>query len=292
MSWLEAVLLGIVQGLTEFIPVSSDGHLALVPVLFGSVSPSLTFNVALHAGTLLAAILYYARDVAMALGGLGRLVGGLARGQAGAIAREDEGARLGLLVLLATAPTGAIAFASRHYIEKWEQIPMMAAGFLVVNGLMLLAIDRVERKRESGAEIADARSLPAWKALLIGVAQSCGLLPGISRSGSCIASGVGLGLGRDFAVRFGFLMMIPAVLGATVFELKDVVGPGAESFDTAKAGLGAAVAFVAGLGAIAFTLRVVRARRLWVFGLWCIAIGLFGIVMLLQSGRAGEGIGG
>lgn len=291
LSWVEALLLGVVQGLTEFIPVSSDGHLALVPVLFGSVSPTLTFNVALHGGTLLAAIVYYAKDVASALGGLGRFLRGLFTGRARAVAREDEGARLGLLVLVTTVPTAAIAVATRDYIEHWEQIPAMAAICLVVTGLGLLFADRWERRRgEEG--ITDARSTSWARALLMGTAQSAGLLPGISRSGSCIVAGVLLGLERQFTVRFGFLMMIPAVLGATVFELKDVLEPGQGQLDVGPALLGAVASAVTGFLAIAFTLRVVRARRLWVFGVYCVALGIFGTLMLWQTGRFGEGIGG
>jgi undecaprenyl-diphosphatase len=291
LSWVEALLLGVVQGLTEFIPVSSDGHLALVPVLFGSVSPTLTFNVALHGGTLLAAIAYYAKDVAAAVGGLGRFAAGLFTGRARTVAREDESARLGLLVLLTTIPTGLIAVATRDYIERWEQVPAMAAICLVVTGLGLVFADRWERRRATEG-IADARSTSWTRALLMGTAQSAGLLPGISRSGSCIVSGVLLGLERQFTVRFGFLMMIPAVLGATVFELKDVFEPGQSQLDPGPTLLGAIAAAVTGFAAIAITLRVVRARRLWVFGAYCIALGIFGTLMLWQTGRLGEGIGG
>jgi undecaprenyl-diphosphatase len=291
LSWLEAFLLGVVQGLTEFVPVSSDGHLALVPVLFGSVSPSLTFNVALHGGTLLAAFVYYAKDVGAALGGIGRFLAGLARGRGLAVAREDEPARLGLLVLAATVPTGVIAVATKDYIERWERIPAMAAICLVVTGLGLLLADRCERRR-AGEGIADARSTSWTRALFIGTTQAAGLLPGISRSGSCIVSGLLLGLERQFAVRFGFLMMLPAVLGATVFELKDLLTPDAEHLDLGPTLLGAVAAAVTGYAAIAFTLRAVRARRLWVFGLYCVALGAVGVALLWQMGRLGEGIGG
>ncbi len=291
MGWLEAILLGAVQGLTEFIPVSSDGHLALMPALFGSTSPSLTFDVALHGGTLLAALIYYARDVATALGGLGRFLAGLPRGQAGRIAREDEGARLGLLVLLTTLPTAAIAVATRDLISRWAQMPMVAAGCLVVTGLGLLFADRWERRRTDGG-ISDARSTSWGQALWMGLVQSAGLLPGVSRSGSCIVGGTLLGLERQFTVRFGFLMMIPAVLGAMVFELKDLGEPGAGALDLGPTLAGAAVAAVTGLAAIAFTLKVVRARRLWTFGLYCVLLGLVGAFMLWQTGAVGEGIGG
>lgn len=281
--------LGLLQGLTEFIPVSSTGHLVLFPALWGQASPPLFFDVAVHLGTLVSALVFYAKDVGKVLGGVGRMLRGVASGEGRRLFREDPWARLATLLAVGSLPTVAIAVALRSVKDQLVQMPVIAASCLLLTGTMLIVTDRLERKREAGdgTEEADTRS---GQAIGIGIGQGIAILPGISRSGSCIIAGILLGLERGFAVKFAFLLMIPAVFGAACYEGLEAAQEGMDPALLSQSLVGAAVALFSGLAAIWITVKAVQRRGLWIFGIYCLLLGLFGLGLLWSRGTLLTGV--
>ncbi len=264
--------------------MSSSGHLVLFPTLFGSEPPPLEFDVAVHIGTLVAAIVYYRADVGRVLAGLGRTIGALFERRARDLLRQDEYARLGALIVAGTLPTVVIAFAVRDFAERLVDIPSLAALGLLVTGIMLFVADRQERKRAAGVDVGGARGVHA---VVVGVAQGIAITPGVSRSGSCIIAGTLCGFDREFAVRFAFLLMIPIVFGAGVLKARDLAG-GADQM-LLPCALGAVAAAVVGFAAIALTVRAARKRRLWAFSAYCVTLSFVGFSLLWRAGRLTEG---
>ncbi|MEM6368452.1 MAG: undecaprenyl-diphosphate phosphatase [Myxococcota bacterium] len=261
--FLQAALLGFVQGLTEFLPVSSSGHLVLFQALLGQdfsfADSPLVFDLVLHMGTLLPVLLYYRRDLLGLLAALG-----------GRSSEETREARrlIGLLVL-ATLPTGLMGVLLKDSFERVFHEPMAVFIALGLTGL-LLASTRWAPRRDLvlGVPIA----------LALGVAQGLAITPGVSRSGTTIAVGLWLGLDRVTAARFSFLMSIPAILGAMLLTAKDVA-----SVDAARLpmmGLGFCVAATSGYFALAWLVRLVRSGRFWAFAGYLIPLSLLGLLAL------------
>lgn len=242
-------LLGLLQGLTEFLPVSSSGHLVLARIALGVDAPGATVEAAAHLGTLVAVVLFFRRDL-----------GSLARG----LLREGEGRGYAGRLVVATMPLVVAGFLARGAIERAFGAPAFVGGMLLVTALALAIADRAAtRSRRDTVRVGDA--------LAVGLAQAAALLPGISRAGATVAMGIGLGLRPIQAARFSFLLAIPAIGGASVVALGGAVGgPGA-----AWAGLAvtAGCAFASGLLAIRLFLRIVRAGVLWPFALYCALLG-------------------
>jgi undecaprenyl-diphosphatase len=310
--WLQAIVLGIVQGLTEFIPISSSGHLVIVPYLAGWPDPGLAFNVALHLGTALAVVVYFRRElVAMARG--------LLRGGRGG--QDPDGAIyrwLAILVALATIPVGVAGVLLEDLIGEAFTNPLVAAGFLLLTAA-LLTVGEWRRdarvKRATAARPAPAADAPVWRgswvgdaaqvdvmpvgmlpmgddtedphgttldrvrlrqALLIGLAQMVALLPGVSRSGATITGGMVAGLTREAATRFSFLLSLPALLGAFVVSLPDLAEPGPYS---GAAIAGAVVAsFLAGYAAVRFLVALVARDRLTGFARYCVFVAVVTVI--------------
>ena len=256
MSILHAILLGILQGLTEFLPVSSSGHLAIAQhFLPGFEQPGVLFDVLLHVGTILAVLIAFRREVWQ-----------LARAP---FARDEEarvGRRILFLLVVGSIPTAIIGLAFKDFfVSMFERITVVAA-MLLVTGALLLWANWMQRRDGRKAD-----RLTLWDALLTGVAQGCAVMPGISRSGATIAALLLRGVDGETAARFSFLLALPAVGGAALLSLKDLP-PG--SFDALPAYLaGMAAAFVTGLLAIRWLLGVVRRRRLAGFALYCWLVG-------------------
>lgn len=261
-------MLGLVQGLTEFLPVSSSGHLVAVPYLLGWRQPTLAFDVALHAGTLVAVVAYFAGDIwYLATRSLG--VGVL---QAGETAR----ARLTVALLaVGTMPAVLVGFTLEGLFADAFARPLWVAGFFLLTAALLTVAETARRRRAravvaGGATDARPRIPPGvdhgrdettvrWvDALVVGGAQALALFPGISRSGATIAAGMLRGLSREAAARFSFLLMIPAVAGATVLKVPDLAGGEAGEFSGADILVGAAVAAASGYWAVSYLLRLVQ----------------------------------
>jgi len=265
----EAVVLAIVQGVTEFLPISSDGHLILVPSLLGWQRFGLGFDVMLHLGTLLATVVYFRSDVMALIRGL--------------LSRASEHAsdrRLALMLIGATVPSVVVVLALESFIDGVElrpvdqQIVISAIGLLVTSVVLggSEIIARAEKKR--GPAVEDSATIPWWKALAIGFAQGFAALPGVSRSGLTISTGQALGISRGEAARFSFLMSIPIISAATAKKLLDLM-QGEGSMPPLQVTLvGIAVTALVGYGVIWFLLPFVRKHSLWWFSAYTAVAGI------------------
>ncbi|HOS95489.1 MAG TPA: undecaprenyl-diphosphate phosphatase [Armatimonadota bacterium] len=270
-----AVALGVLQGLTEFLPVSSSGHLVvmphLMPRLFGGASPPLAFDVLVHVGTLVAAVAFMRTDVWQVIRGAWRL--GKAPGRWRVLWRDDPWVRLVALIALSTLVTAVIGLAGGEVFEPLFEAPRVACVGLLVTAALLFASHGLRRE---GNAVVEAHNMPVVTALLVGLAQGVAITPGISRSGSTMCSGLLAGVSRDSAFRYAFLLMIPAVALAA---LKHVTEGGIGGIDAAMA-LGAIASAVVGFAALA-ALRVLVVRgHLWVFAVYCVALALYGLARI------------
>ena len=274
MNVLEAILLGVVQGLTEFLPISSSGHLILVPWLadirYLQEHPDFnkTFDVALHLGTLFGVIVYFRAEVRSMLKGLA----GLARHRA--VTNPDE--RLALIVAVATIPAVIVGGLGEDWIDDHLGEPCQIAIFLALFGLLLAWADRLPQRRDMG-------TVTPRDAIKIGVAQAAALAPGVSRSGVTITAGRVLGLDRDSAARFSFLLLIPAVGGAVVLKGAGVIQDGLPAGAAGPMLAGIAAAAVSSYAAIAWILAYVRRRSYDVFVVYRL-IAAAVVLLLIASG--------
>ncbi len=271
MAWLEALVLGLVQGITEFLPVSSDGHLLLTENLFAwltgqtkSGKENLFFFVILHLGTTCAILYYHRKSIVQGFRGLAGsedVAPGFHRAQV---------VRAGLLAALATSPLVPFALFLKKPLEKTFEGTTVAAYGFILTAAVLMATAWLSRK-----DGAKGPAEMSWlDALLIGIAQMVAPLPGVSRSGVTIAAALALGLSRTWAVNFSLLIAVPAILGAVVFEIKDV-NPSVLTVDKlAQAAAGTIVAGLVGYFAIIWLTRVVRSGRLWCFSLYLIVLAI------------------
>jgi len=271
---LQALVMGIVQGLTEFLPVSSSGHLVIVPFLFGWNDPflnSLAFSVMLHLGTLVALLVYFREDwVRLIPAGLAAIRDRSFRG--------DADRRLAWLLVASTIPAALVGVVFSDVIEdQFRQVGLVAL-MLVVGGVILYVADRIGRRSRAIADI----TFPV--AVGIGAAQALALIPGISRSGISISAGRLAGLDREAAARFAFLMATPITAGAGIFELRKLLaGEAGVTISVAPMLIGMVAAAVSGLLAIHFMLRYLRTRSLDVF-VWYRFV-LAGIVLVVWLAR-------
>jgi undecaprenyl-diphosphatase len=271
---LQALLMGIVQGLTEFLPVSSSGHLVLIPFLFGwddAFLTSLGFSVMLHVGTLVALLVYFRADWL-------RLVpAGLATIRDRSF-DDDPDRRLAWLLVAATIPAAIVGFLLNDLIEdRFREVGLVAVT-LIVGGAILFIADRIGRRDKRVADL----TLPI--AVGIGLAQALALIPGISRSGISISAGRLAGLDREAAARFAFLMATPITAGAGVFEARKLLtGEAGVDVQVAPLLVGMVAALVSGLAAIHFMLRYLRTRSLDVFVAYRLVLA--GVVLVMLATR-------
>ena len=270
----QALVIGIVQGLTEFLPISSSGHLILVPYLLGWTDPfinSLAFSVMLHMGTLAALLAYFWRDWA-------RLVpAGLATLRDRSL-RDDPDRRLAWLIVATLPPAVVLGVLLSDFFEAQVREPLLVAVMLVVGAAILWLADRLGRKADGIERLGFAG------AVAIGFAQALALVPGISRSGISISAGLGLGLTREAATRFSFLMATPVIAGAGLFELKKLLaGEVATDVNVGVILIGFAAALVSGLAAIHVLLRYVRSHPMTVFVAYRLLLAVIVIVILLAA---------
>lgn len=267
MSYLDAILLGVVQGLTEFLPISSSGHLVVVQKLLGIEQHDIAFDVAAHVGTLFAILTIY---FALAR----RLILTLLRPSQCIKGSSPEG-RLIQMIFLGSIPTAIIGLGFRHQFEAlFSNIKFIGVGFIITGSILLLSkikggahMNKVQVQNLEGIE-----RINWWKALLIGLAQGLAIAPSISRSGSTIIAGLLLGLPGATAAMFSFMLSLPAVAGAAILELKDV------SLEGSRIGLlatGLITAYLAGVLGLWGTLQVVKKGRLEVFSAYLMAMGIF-----------------
>lgn len=269
MSLIEAVILGAIQGVTEFLPISSSGHLTLVQRMFG-LKPSLSFTIATHVGTLVAILLVFRREVMELLSGLGSAFAALVRGKLKAVYRDDEQVRLLTMVVLALFPTAVAGLLIKKYLLNW----MSQSGFmglaLIVNGGVLFAT----RYLKVGKKADRAPGLP--DSLAIGLAQGLAVTYGLSRSGLTISTALFRRLGTEFAVRFSFLIAIPAIVGVQILEAATETGTA--QVELKCNWLAAVVSAVVGYIFLRFLVGVVRRGKLSFFAYYCWLAGAFALV--------------
>lgn len=251
ITWWELLLLSVVQGVAEFLPISSSGHLVVFESWLGISSDVSDLNIVLHAGTLVAILVVYRRRIFEILTKDRRLLG---------------------LVIVGTVPAVIVGLGVKLFLETWLESPLIAGFCLPLTGLMLFWCDR----HNSGEVLCGQLS---WKAALgIGCAQAVAVLPGISRSGATIAAGLGAGLNRAEAAAYSFLLVIPALSGAAVLELVSVIGGEPLQTPIIMLGTGALVAAVVGFLSLFGLLKILKQGKLRLFGVWCL---LFGVVTLI-----------
>jgi undecaprenyl-diphosphatase len=268
LSLLEAALLGVLQGLGEFLPISSSGHLIALPWLFGWEEHGLEFDVALHIGTLLAVLYAFAGDWARMLAAAWRDL----REQRRLVSPD---ARLLGLLALATLPAGVAGLLLDEWAETAFRSPALVAVSLAAMGLVLGLADRLGRGERS------ALGLPLSHALLIGAAQAVALIPGVSRSGATISAALFLGYRREEAARFSFLLATPITLGAGLLKLPDLAGGGASP---AAVAVGVVAAGIVGLAAIRWLLHYVRQGSYRPFVVYRLVLAaVLGVALLLRG---------
>lgn len=263
MSIINAIILGIVQGLTEFLPVSSSGHLVIAEHLLpGWHQPGIIFEILLHLATLLAVIIFFRKD-------LGALIKSLY--SSGPQATKHR--RVILMLLLATIPTGIIGLLGKKFFVSLFNRLDVVGGMLLVTALILwLAESRnPEKLTKKSTTIVDA--------IIIGITQGLAILPGISRSGSTIGAGMLLGIEPGTAARFSFLLSIPAISGAALLNIREISAIPADQI--ASCLCGALAALITGLMALKFLLMIIEERRLKIFSLYCLIVGSITLIMAL-----------
>ena len=274
----QAAVLGLFQGLTEFVPVSSSAHLVLVPFLLRWPAPDLAFDVSLHLGTALAVIVYFARD-------LGSIAAGFVRwlGRKGS-SEDTANARLLGLLAVASIPAGIAGIFLEGLFEdlftgteKVDEIGApVTALFLVGTAAILWTAERLYA-RSSEDQRRGIEDMRLMDAIVVGLFQALAIAPGLSRSGSTIGAGVFRGLRREAAARFSFLLSLPAILGAGIIALPDVPADA----DWARLAVGAGVAALAGFAAIATLMRYLRTKTMRPFAVYC--VGLAAVTLAFWS---------
>ncbi len=259
MSFIEAIILGIIQGLTEFLPVSSSGHLEIMKVILGDNSlpqESLTFTVILHFATALSTLVVFRKEIVQIFKGLFQF-------------KWNEESQFSLKIILSMVPAVAIGLYFEEEIESFFGGQILLVGFmLIITALLLLFADRAKNTN---------KKVSFFNAFVIGVSQALAMMPGISRSGATISTSVLLGVDRTKAARFSFLMVVPLIFGKIA---KDILG-GAISFQSEQLGtLGAGflASFVAGLFACNWMISLVKKSKLSYFSLYCFIVGVIAII--------------
>ncbi len=286
MSLLQAILMGIIQGLTEFLPVSSSGHLAIFKNVFHvNTDMKLTFDILLHVGTLIAVFVVYWADIKKmivegvkilmdCLANIGMLFSNTFGGGNKRYRRIVSGSyrKFVILVLVSTIPTGVIGFLGKGLVEKAGQNMLIIGVCLLITACLLFIADRTVPGKKT------PKNITYPNALGIGVAQGIATLPGISRSGTTITACLLSGFDKRFAVKYSFIMSIPAILGAAVLDIKDIFSESISAGEAVNYVAGMLAAAVVGFICIKFVLVLVRNRKFKYFGIYCIVMGLLAIV--------------
>lgn len=263
MEWWVAAALGLIQGLTEFIPVSSTAHLRIAPALLHQTDPGAAFSAVIQLGTLLAVLAYFARDLFVDMP------------RAILRDRSNPSARMPIYIAIGSVPIVVLGLVGKPFITGSARSLYVVAGALVAVAVVMIAVERWSRTRQHRG--IDAVGLV--DAIAIGGAQAMALIPGVSRSGATIVCALLLGFRRSDAARFSFLLGIPAIAGAGLFELKDAAaGPGAVPLI-----IGTATAAVSGYASIAWLLRFLGSHTMTSFAVYRIALGCLLVVLCLAS---------
>ena len=271
MDLFQAIVLGIVQGLTEFLPISSSGHLRVVPAFAGWEDPGAAFTAVIQLGTMAAVVLYFRHD-------LWRIATAWLASLRDRSRRAELDARMGWYLIAGTVPIVIFGVAFSHQIETGARSLYLIGTTLILLGLLLLVAEKVSTRER------DLTTITRKDAIVIGFAQALALIPGVSRSGATITAGLFLGLDRVAAARFSFLLSIPAVVLSGLYELRDVVSGSAEGgVGIAPTAVATVLAFISGYISIAFLLRFLTTHTTAVFVAYRVALGAV-VLVLAASG--------
>jgi len=266
----QALAYGLVQGLGEFLPISSSAHLVILPWLLNWNDPGLAFDVALHFGTLLAVLIYFRKDWFLILKMLPHLFKKESFSASFSQTEEIPSKKLLLFLIVATLPGAGIGFALQDYAESLFRSPLLIAGTMSLLGVLLYLVDRYGNKK------LKLSTLTFKQVLTIGLAQSFAIIPGVSRSGSTITAGLALGLTRQSAARFSFLMSAPIIAGATLLKWRGIL----IAFQSPVGILAIATSFLSGLLAIGFLMKWVGRSDYKIFSVYRLGFSLMILVRL------------
>lgn len=273
MNILSAILYGIIQGLTEFLPVSSSGHLAIAGAILGKgdiEADNFTFFILLHLATLVAVLIVYAKDVFPLIPAFFRLVRKLFRGKH-RLSDFDECERMVIFVLIATLPLIAAVFIN-DYVEAISSYVKIVGGILIFNGIVLFLSDRISAGNKELGEVKPKN------ALAVGLCQLLAIFPGLSRSGSTITGGRLCGFSREFAVKFSFILSIPAIIGANVFKIPDMVNNPVPASDIPAYAIGMLVAALTGVAAMKLLAYISKKSDFKIFSVYCATVGILAVI--------------
>lgn len=267
MHFLEAIILGFVQGLTEFLPISSSAHLRILGEFFpGAQDPGAAFTAITQIGTEAAVVVFFWRDIV-------RIIGNWFRSLAGRVPRNDPDARMGWLIIVGTIPIVVLGLLFQDQIETVLRSMWLIAGMLIFFGVLLGIADMIGAKRRKLEDITIGHGV------IFGFAQALALIPGVSRSGGTITAGLLLGYERSAAARYAFLLAIPAVFGSGFYQLAKSAGEQGP-FTLAETAVATVVAFIVGLGVIAFFMRWISKHSFLPFVIYRVALGALLLVLL------------
>ncbi|KAF2781424.1 undecaprenyl-diphosphate phosphatase [Streptomyces sp. OM5714] len=288
MSWFESLVLGLVQGLTEFLPVSSSAHLRLTAAFSGWHDPGAAFTAITQIGTEAAVLIYFRKDI-------GRIISAWTRSLTDKSMRHDPDARMGWLVIVGSVPIGVLGLTLKDQIEGPFRDLRITATMLIVVGVVIGVADRMAARDEKGGrhrapqQRKELENLGVRDGLIYGLCQAAALIPGVSRSGATISGGLFMGYRREAAARYSFLLAIPAVLASGVFELKDAMESDHVSWGPTL--FATVIAFATGYVVIAWFMKFISTKSFMPFVWYRIAIGVVVIVLVsigAISPHAGE----
>ncbi|MFE9396750.1 undecaprenyl-diphosphate phosphatase [Streptomyces flavidovirens] len=291
MSWFESFILGLVQGLTEFLPISSSAHLRLTAAFAGWHDPGAAFTAITQIGTEAAVLIYFRKDIA-------RIVSAWCKSLVDRSMRSDHDAQMGWLVIVGSIPIGVLGVTFKDQIEGPFRDLRLIATTLIVMGIVLGIADRLAARDEAGGKHRAIRERKTLKelgvrdGLIFGVCQAMALIPGVSRSGATISGGLLMGYTREAAARYSFLLAIPAVLASGVFELKDASEGGHVSWGPTV--FATIIAFLVGYAVIAWFMKFITTKSFMPFVIYRILLGILLFVLVgtdTLSPHAGESAG-
>ncbi|MBK3625133.1 MULTISPECIES: undecaprenyl-diphosphate phosphatase [Streptomyces] len=280
MSWFESLILGLVQGLTEFLPVSSSAHLRLTAAFSGWKDPGAAFTAITQIGTEAAVLIYFRKDI-------GRIISAWSRSLFDKTLRKDHDAQMGWLVIVGSIPIGLLGVTLKDQIEGPFRDLRVTATMLVVVGIVIGIADRLAARDESGGKHRAPKqrktleNLGVKDGLIFGLCQACALIPGVSRSGATISGGLFMGYKREAAARYSFLLAIPAVLASGVFELKDAVEGGHVAWGPTM--FATVIAFASGYAVIAWFMKFISTKSFMPFVYYRVVLGIV-IIALVATG--------
>ena len=271
MDIIQAIILGIVQGLTEFLPVSSSAHLVFMTNILG-LPQNVAFDTLLHIGTLVAVVGYFWRDLIEVISSFISSLLDIFRGKFKEGLEETPFKKLSWLLIVGTIPAGLMGILLEKQFEALFDSAIYVGIFLIITGFLLWGAERVKPGEK------DVKDISFKNALVIGIAQGIAIAPGISRSGATISAGLFSGLNRELAAKFSFLLSIPAILGAALVQVKDIT-----SFDASTAVMiaGFISAAIFGYLAIKLLLKIIKERTLMIFAYYCWIVGIIAVVLSL-----------